>query len=248
MIFCYSGTGNSQWVAKQLAQEIQDELTAVNPLLKSGQRPAFHSQRPWVFISPTYAWRMPRVLEQWIRQTAFDVSKKAYFILTCGGSVGNAGAYAQKLCAEKQFDFGGLAEVVMPENYIALYDAPDEKESQAIIERAKSGLPALAGQILRQERISAPPVTLRSRFLSGPVNQLFYPVVVKDKAFVTKDSCTGCGLCAKRCPLNNIRLLEGKPHWQGHCTHCMACIGTCPTEAIEYGTKSQGRRRYFLEG
>ena len=60
-------------------------------------------------------------------------------------------------------------------------------------------------------------------------------------------SCTSCGLCAARCPLNNIVLEGGRPVWKGECTHCMACIGGCPTEAIEYGEKSKGRRRYYLE-
>jgi len=37
---------------------------------------------------------------------------------------------------------------------------------------------------------------------------------------------------------------DGKPHWLGNCTHCMACICHCPAEAIEYGKKSEGKRRY----
>ena len=51
----------------------------------------------------------------------------------------------------------------------------------------------------------------------------------------------------KRQPLNNIALEGGRPVWKGTCTHCMACIGGCPAEAIEYGEKSKGRRRYYLK-
>ena len=47
--------------------------------------------------------------------------------------------------------------------------------------------------------------------------------------------------------MNNIRLQNGKPLWGGRCTHCMACIGYCPTEAIEYGKKSVGKPRYHFE-
>ena len=49
------------------------------------------------------------------------------------------------------------------------------------------------------------------------------------------DACIGCGKCVELCPLNNIRLENGKPVWGKHCTHCMACICYCPKEAIEYG-------------
>ena len=32
-----------------------------------------------------------------------------------------------------------------------------------------------------------------------------------------------------------------------HCTHCMACICRCPTEAIEYGKHSQGLPWYICK-
>ena len=42
--------------------------------------------------------------------------------------------------------------------------------------------------------------------------------------------------------MNNIELVEGKPVWQGNCTHCMACIGGCPAGAIAYKAHSKDRR------
>ena len=44
-----------------------------------------------------------------------------------------------------------------------------------------------------------------------------------------------------------IQLRENKPVWGRNCTHCMACICYCPTEAIEYGKKSIGKPRYQFE-
>ena len=67
---------------------------------------------------------------------------------------------------------------------------------------------------------------------------------MKADAFFATDACTGCGFCVEACPLNNIRLNDGKPVWGKNCTHCMACICGCPTEAIEYGKRSKGKPRY----
>ena len=75
----------------------------------------------------------------------------------------------------------------------------------------------------------------------------FYSCFVSDRAFRVGEACTGCGSCARRCPVNNILLYDGKPVWCGSCTHCMACICYCPTEAIEYGRKSRGKPRYHFE-
>ena len=83
--------------------------------------------------------------------------------------------------------------------------------------------------------------------LSGLVNRLFYPLFVKATPFYVKDFCVGCGKCVSLCPLSNIRLEKEKPVWGSECTHCMACICSCPKEAIEYGKKSKGKPRYHCK-
>lgn len=246
MIFYFSGTGNSQLAAKQLAGELHDELVSVNQCLKTGGRKNFRSERPLVFIAPAYAWRIPRIVEQWIRETKFEGSADAYFILTCGGSVGNAGAHAEKLCAEKRLRFLGLAPVAMPNNYVALSNTPDKAECAAIVEKAEKRISALGAQIQKGEPFPKAPVSFKDRMSSGPVNTLFYSLFVHDKGFTATGACISCGKCALRCPLNNISLDGGRPVWHGNCTHCMACIGGCPTEAIEYKSASKGNRRYYI--
>lgn len=88
---------------------------------------------------------------------------------------------------------------------------------------------------------------LYDRFMSGPVNPIFYNLCVKAKAFVASDACTGCGQCARLCPTNNITIQNGRPVWGSDCTHCMACICRCPAEAIEYGKRSVGKSRYHFK-
>ena len=82
MVFYFSGTGNSQLAAKQIAAELGDELVFINDCLKKGEKKTFHSERPLVFAAPIYAWRVPKVVEQWIREMKFEGSRDAYFVLT----------------------------------------------------------------------------------------------------------------------------------------------------------------------
>ena len=132
----------------------------------------------------------------------------------------------------------------MPENYIAMFNAPGEEESRAIVAKAKPVLEQ-AGELIRQGKdLPVPKVSLLDKLKSGPINEGFYKFYVKADAFFATDACTGCGFCVEACPLNNIRLNDGKPVWGKNCTHCMACICGCPTEAIEYGKRSRGKPRY----
>ena len=101
--------------------------------------------------------------------------------------------------------------------------------------------------IKAEQPFPVPRNNLYDRFMSGPVNPIFYQFFMKATAFQTDDTCIGCGQCVKNCPKNNIVLENGKPIWGNQCTHCMACICYCPTEAIEYGKKSIGKPRYHFE-
>ena len=247
MVFYFSGTGNSQLAARQIAAELDDELVSINQCLKKGEKGTFHSERALVFVAPIYAWRVPKLVERWIRETKFEGGRDAYFVLTRGGSTqGNAGAYAAKLCEETGLTYRGLASVQMPENYIALSAAPSERECAAMIARARPIFADLARQIGRGELFSKAPVSLIGRFLSGPFNPLYYRFYIKDRGFTVSDACVSCGKCVRRCPLNNIDLADGRPVWKGNCTHCMACICGCPAEAIEYKSISKGKRRYDI--
>lgn len=246
MICYFSGTGNSQRAAKQIARICQDQVFSINNSLKKGPGQTLHSDSSFVFVVPTYAWRIPRVVEQWIRDTTFTGSKSAYFVLTCGSDFGNAARYANSLCQEKGFSFWGLSGVVMPENYVAMFPTPDQTEAARILAEAEPHISQLADYIKGGLPLPAPPIKLLDKLKSGPVTPLFYSLFVRDKGFTVTEDCVDCGLCARRCPLGNITMENKKPVWHGNCTHCMACIGGCPTEAIEYKGTSKGRPRYYI--
>lgn len=247
MILHFSGTGNSQFVALHLAEMLaEEEPVSINRYLKSGEKAALHSDHPLVFVTPTYAWRLPTVVSDWIAAAQFTGNRSAYFILTCGGSVGNAAAYAKKLCEKSKLQFRGLAPVVMPNNYVAFSDPPGEAECKALLENSRARTSLLAAQIQKGEPFPELAVSLKDRMNSGPVCGVFYALFVRDKGFAASDVCISCGKCSERCPLNNIEMARGKPVWKGRCTHCMACIGGCPTQAIEYKSTSKGNRRYYM--
>lgn len=246
MIFYFSGTGNSKYVAEQIANYINEKLVSINSLIKNNKEKIFKSETPLIFVVPTYAWRIPKIVEQRIRKTKFETNKDIYFILTCGDSIGNAGSYAKKLCKEVRLNFRGLAPIIMPENYLAMFPTPDKYRCQEIIEKSKPHVELLAKKIQKGRDFPEPEASLIGKLQSSIINLIFYPFIVKDKGFTVSNECISCNKCVQNCPLNNIELVSGKPVWKGNCTHCMACIAGCPTEAIEYKNISKGRHRHYI--
>ena len=247
MVFYFTGTGNSGYAARRIADGLGEPLLCLNDRIKAGDTAPVETGERLVIVTPTYAWRIPRIVEDWLLHTELTGAKRVWFVMTCGSEIGDADRYNHRLCQEKDLACMGTAQIVMPENYIAMFNAPQTEEARQIVARAEPDIDNVIAAV-RDDR-AFPPSRRRlyDRFMSGPVNPIFYSCFVKANAFTVGNACTGCGQCVRRCPLNNITLQTGKPVWGQDCTHCMACICYCPAEAIEYGKKSLGKPRYHFE-
>lgn len=247
MVFYYSGTGNSKYIAERIARATGDSLTSLNEKIKSGDHTPIISEGKIVFVTPTYGWRIPRIVEKWIRNTIITGADRVWFVMSCGSEIGNADKYLRKLCDDKGLAYMGVKQIVMPENYIAMFDAPQKDEAMEIVKNAQPDISDAIDVISKGIEFSAPRCNVYDRAMSSIVNPVFYSFFVKSKGFAVSDKCVGCGKCEKLCPTNGIKLSDGKPVWNRKCTHCMACINHCPVEAIEYSNKSQGKPRYHLD-
>ena len=247
MILYFSGTGNSKYVARRIADVLGDEIVNLNDCIKASDTSSIETGERVIIVTPTYAWRIPRVVRDWLLKTELRGARLAWFVMTCGSEIGNADKYNRELCAEKAISCMGTAQIVMPENYIAMFSAPQADEARQIVAKAEPSIDRAIAAIQRNQPFAPTRNNLYDRFMSGPVNLIFYKFFVNADAFTVSDACISCGQCAKRCPMNNVTLKDGKPVWGKACTHCMACICYCPVSAIEYGKKSVGQPRYHFE-
>ena len=247
MILYFSGTGNSKYVAKRIADALGDALVNLNDRIKASDTSSVEADERLIIVTPTYAWRIPRVVRDWLRKTELRGAKRSWFVMTCGSEIGNADKYNRDLCVEKGLVCMGTAQIVMPENYIAMFSAPQADKARQIVAKAEPDIDRAIAAIQAGECFAPTRNNLYDRLMSGPVNPIFYKFFVKANAFTTSSACIGCGQCAKRCPMNNVTLKDGNPVWGERCTHCMACICYCPVDAIEYGKKSVGQPRYRFE-
>jgi formate hydrogenlyase subunit 6/NADH:ubiquinone oxidoreductase subunit I len=134
----------------------------------------------------------------------------------------------------------------MPRNYVAndSYPMLELDEIKRRITNSYNMIEPTAETIKKGGRLKSRHIWLFETIITVPFNPVWSKLKLRAKDFHTTEKCIGCGKCVKVCPLNNIALQNKKPLWGDHCTHCMACICNCPTEAIEYGTISQGKEKY----
>lgn len=68
---------------------------------------------------------------------------------------------------------------------------------------------------------------------------------------IEKNQCTGCGLCAEKCPKGCILMLEDREGFRfpqidsSKCIQCGVCFSKCPTTSIAESLYSKYNRSYF---
>ena len=83
MILFFTGTGNSRYIARRIADSLGDELLNMNERIKAWDTSEISADGRLVFVVPTYGWRIPRIVEKWIDETPFSGSFKVWFVMDC---------------------------------------------------------------------------------------------------------------------------------------------------------------------
>ena len=103
MVFYFSGTGNTQWAAEELARTIGETLINISETQngESKFRPE-HNERIG-FCFPVHGWRPPVNVRRFIEKLRIEKSERhyCYAICTAGDSRRNYGLSAKRL-AEKR--------------------------------------------------------------------------------------------------------------------------------------------------
>lgn len=218
------------------------EVLSINHFMREGRHPELTAGDQLIIVTPIYAGRIPKVVSTYLSSLPVPKGTRTYFIAACAESMGNAGKYAEKLCKSMGAEYAGVAEILMPQGYIAMFDTPKEAERDEILKKAVQKSEQVARAIAEGKSLTEGPGKWSA--MSHILNPIFYAAVVNAKGFHVEGACTGCGTCVNVCPLNNIKLIDGTPAWGKNCTHCMACISHCPTSVIEYQKKTAGKTRY----
>lgn len=245
MILCFSGTGNSRYIADMLSEKIGDDVVSINDLLKEDNPYNLVSEFPYVIVCPIYAWRIAGVAYDFLKKVVFRGNKLCYFVPTMGLNSGIADRYCKELCEESGLIYKGFQGIVMPDNYMAGFDIATMDKAMEKINAVTPVVDAIAAQIRAEADIEKTDVTEHPWLKSAIINPLFNKFVCSSKKFYVSDDCNSCGKCLDYCPVSNIKMQNGHPEFGKSCVNCYACIHRCPKKAINIKGKTENKGRYI---
>lgn len=248
LIYWFSGTGNTLAVAKELAAKLGDaELREIRP----GATTHADGDADTVgILYPVYCWGPPNAVSGFARGLAVSEGAHVYSVAVYGGMLAGANAVLKKMLGENDIDLAATFAVHLPGNFVGMYEIAPEEKRAAMYAKASAAVARIAASVKTGKRTGiARNLGLFGRYLSAKqYGPMMAQIHLAGKGFTVDDACTGCGVCARVCPANNVRLDSGKPHWDDRCESCLACLHWCPVAAIQSGEKTRVHGRYHHPG
>jgi ferredoxin len=207
MILCFGGTGNSLYAAKYIAKIIDDKIVSVNELTRNNAKEKMLSDKPFVFVCPTYAWRIPNIIDKYIKKLFLTETIKPTLFLFVAEKPTMPYIILKEPVMKKDWGLW-VSSVVMPGNYILMFYAPDKTETKEIIQKALPHIKNIAENIKEGKTISQQKIGFSDKLKSGVINKLFYRFVISAKGFYSTNDCIVCENCIALCPLKIIRIKD----------------------------------------
>ncbi len=241
MIFYFTGTGNSRYLAERIASQTGDELMNISTCVQCQQYSfKLKEDERLGFVVPVYFNGIPVIILEFLKNLNISNCRYSYALLNCGNSTADAGGMFLRA-----YHVDALFSIKMVENYVPLFKIESEEIIQEHINRANIEMDGIIRQITNMDKGFYD----EAKGIFPHITTLFtYPIYKhgrKTRDFTVNDSCIGCGLCENICPRKAMRIEKEKPVWQiPQCELCLGCLHRCPKQAIDYGSKTVKNGRY----
>ena len=244
IIVYFSGTGNSKFIAKRFARRMRAKAYSIEQNLNFGE--LFSKEDTIAVCYPVYGSCVPRIMREFVAKYKkyFNSKKLIIFCTQMMFSGDGARAFARLLPGcDKRVIYA--EHFMMPNNICNFFLFPiTEREKIRKSAKALRKLDRVCLDIRRgivKKRGWNPFSTL----LGKTQNVAFSKTEEQGRSsFRTSESCTGCGLCVKKCPAHNLEMRNGKVLQKGNCTLCYRCVNLCPVQSCTIFIHKKPERQY----
>jgi ferredoxin len=262
IIYYFSGTGNSLYIARELKQRMPDSY--LQPVLSTNKTDIAAPQSERIgLVFPIYLSSIPGPIRTFIDNINMQPDQYIFAITTNCGYPGRVDYLLSKALKERGLKLHFYASLKMLSNnptglmptYLAnkkWAEQSNEKSALEILPGLQKQLYRFAGDLTGKVNNIAPDIrpSLPRRALLSVTERISPSNSTKTIAFSVDHDCSSCGTCEKVCPADKVILSDGKPQWlnETQCYFCYACFNFCPRQAILVKGYNKKTGRYSHPG
>ena len=219
-VLYFTATGNNLYVAKKIG----GDLYSIPMLIKEG-RFDFEDEKIGI-IFPVYSGGVPKIVEEFLNKVNFK-SKYIFGVATYGAFSGASSRHLFEIGKRNGIKFSYINELLMIDNYLPGFDMDKQVQKEPKKNIEENLLKIIKDIEASREYIKKSPAIME--FVRKKIDKFYDDKF--EKNFSVENTCNGCKVCEKVCPVDNIKVGE-KPIFNNNCQHCLACIQNCPQNAI----------------
>jgi len=246
VMFYFSGTGNSKYVAELFSQNMKIPCHSIEEgidfaeLISAGDVVGF--------CYPIYMSCVPRIMREFVAQhiTALKGKKIIIFCTQLWHSGDGTRRFAA-LFPKNYIDVIYTEHFFMPNNMndIPLLPVASEKSMKKTLAREKRRMDTVCNNI-KNGKVKRRGFSFVSHLLGIPQAIFLSAVERRANRVVRIDGdCTQCGLCVDICPMKNFSIVDGEVKHNGNCTMCYRCNNKCPHKAISLLIPGKVKKQYM---
>jgi len=245
IIFYFSASGNSLYVAKNVARTMENVSLVCIAEAADDKAYKYEGYEKVGFIMPLYFMSMPKMVGDFIERLELKDTRYVFSITTRAYSKGKIFKDMSFILAKKGIRLNYGRYITYPDSYIRWAGPVKEEVRQGIYIQSDKNLEVFNKEILQEKNfIEKEGIILRTS--AWFVYKIWKSRLSKNyKSFKVNGNCISCGICKNTCPAGNIELKEGLPVWSSKCEDCMACVQHCPQKAIVFNKKTNQKERYM---
>lgn len=249
LVIYFSGTGNTDYVARYLARQLDRKPIEIELRSIEWQPASALTGFDLLVVGfPVYAADSPEFVQDYLRRLPAGDDRGALVFCTKGAYAGRAVQRNLRRLDNRGYVPLGGGSILMPGTDGLSMVGRDSWMARKALEKDYDHLKDadhLAGEItaILEELLDDRPVDeLRSPLPRRPIGELsdgaWAAAYRASERFCrarlhADHRCEGCGLCARVCPVDNVELQDNHPVFAQHCILCLRCLHTCPQEAIQ---------------
>jgi NAD-dependent dihydropyrimidine dehydrogenase PreA subunit/flavodoxin len=232
-IYYFSGTGNTFLAAKKMKEIFEKNGRVCNlTKLETAGPQKINKDNAIGIAFPVACFSTYPFVWDFIKKLPETSGTEIFMLATMGGSAGAAKGPIRAAVVKKGYSPIGAEEIVMPSN---IFYIESEEACKAIVSKGLLSVERFAEDLLRGDTMWKP-----GGLRSGIMYALFGLLAVSwnfkmgQKWFMMRldrTKCTKCGICARLCPVKNIKMNE-YPEYGLDCQYCLRCCSLCPEKAL----------------
>lgn len=240
----FSGTGNSEYIAQCFSERMGAECHSIEENIDFAS--LLHTHDTIAVCYPIYGSSVPRIMRDFTARhnTALMEKKLIIFCTQMMFSGDGARAFARLIqgCDSRVI----YAEHFnMPNNISNFWLFPVRDAERR---RKQKAADCKLDRVCRDVQCG---IVKRRGWgvfskLLGKFQNAYWSTIEKGRAgsFAADSDCNRCGLCVRRCPVQNLELTEASVMQKNNCILCCRCVHLCPQKAASVMLHTKPKRQY----